>query len=179
MKRKILNVLSVLFGLLLMNAGLSKFFNYMPVPENPPEAVVKDNPALAEISWLMPLIASAQVLGGLLILFPKTSALAAVQVVPVPENLPEAVVKDNAAFAEISWLMPLIASAELLGGLLILFPKTRALGALVVFPVMVGVLLTHTLVAPEGLPIALVIWAILLWIILDNKQKYLALIGQR
>ena len=127
MKRKILNVLSVLFGLLLMNAGLSKFFNYMPVPE----------------------------------------------------NLPEAVVKDNAAFAEISWLMPLIASAELLGGLLILFPKTRALGALVVFPVMVGVLLTHTLVAPEGLPIALVIWAILLWIIFDNRQKYLALVGYR
>src|SRR5690606_908684 len=127
MKRKILNVLSVLFGLLLMNAGLSKFFNYMPVPE----------------------------------------------------NLPEAVVKDNAALAEISWLIPLIASAELLGGLLILFPKTRALGVLVVFPVMVGVLLTHIYVAPDGLPIALVIWAILLWIIWDIKQMVLALIGYR
>lgn len=125
MKRKILNVLSVLFGLLLMNGGLSKFFHYMPVPE----------------------------------------------------NLPEAVVKDNAALAEISWLMPLIASAELLGGLLILFPKTRALGVLVVFPVMVGVLLTHLLVAPDGLAIALVIWAMLIWIIFDNKRKYLELIG--
>ncbi|RQP19730.1 DoxX family protein [Parapedobacter defluvii] len=125
MKRKILNVLSVLFGLLLMNGGLSKFFNYMPAPE----------------------------------------------------NLPEAVVKDNAALAEISWLIPLIASAELLGGMLILFPKTRALGVLVVFPVMVGVLLTHIFVAPDGLPIALVIWVILLWIIVDNKQRYQALIG--
>ncbi|GGC29494.1 hypothetical protein GCM10011386_21870 [Parapedobacter defluvii] len=125
MKRKILNVLSVLFGLLLMNGGLSKFFNYMPAPE----------------------------------------------------NLPEAVVKDNAALAEISWLIPLIASAELLGGMLILFPKTRALGVLVVFPVMVGVLLTHIFVAPDGLPIALVIWVILLWIIVDNKQRYRALIG--
>jgi len=125
MKRKILNLLSVLFVLLLMNSGLNKFFNYLLVPE----------------------------------------------------NLPEAVVKDYAAFGEISWLMPLIASAELLGGLLVLFPKTRALGALVAFPVMVGVLLTHIFVAPDGLPIALVIWAILLWIILDNKQKYLALIG--
>ncbi len=124
MKRKILNILSVLFGLLLMNGGLSKFFNYMPVPE----------------------------------------------------NLPEAVVKDNAAIAEISWLIPLIASAEISGGLLILFPGTRALGALVIFPVMVGVLLTHLTVAPDGLPIAFVIWIILLWIIFDNRKKYLALI---
>ncbi|HYK76809.1 MAG TPA: DoxX family membrane protein [Daejeonella sp.] len=126
MKRKILNVLSVLFGLLLINGGLNKFLNYMPVPE----------------------------------------------------DLPEALVKDNIALLEISWLIPLIGFAEVLGGLLILFPKTRALGAMIVFPVMVGVLLTHIFVAPSGLPIALVIWAILLWIIFDNRQKYLALISK-
>lgn len=126
MKRKILNVLSVLFGLLLINGGLNKFLNYMPVPE----------------------------------------------------DLPEALVKDNIALLEISWLIPLIGFAEVLGGLLILFQKTRALGAMIVFPVMVGVLLTHIFVAPSGLPIALVIWAILLWIIFDNRQKYLALISK-
>lgn len=124
MKRKILNILSLLLGLLILNGGLDKFFHYMPVPE----------------------------------------------------GLPEAVVKDNAAFAEISWLMPLVGFAEVLGGLLILFPKTRALGVLVVFPVMTGVLLTHIFTAPEGLPVALVIWAILLWIIYDNREKYLPLI---
>lgn len=124
MKRKILNVLSWLLGLLLLNGGLNKFLNYMPVPE----------------------------------------------------NLPEAVAKDNAALAEISWLIPLIGFAEVLGGLLILFPKTRALGALVVFPVMVGILLTHILTAPEGLPVALVIWVVLLWIIYDNREKYLPMI---
>jgi hypothetical protein len=41
---------------------------------------------------------------------------------------------------------------------------------------MVGVLLTHIFVAPDGLIIALVIWAILLWIIVENKQKYLQLL---
>lgn len=124
MKKKILNILSIVFGLLLINGGMAKFFNYMPVPT----------------------------------------------------NLPEAVVKDNAALMEISWLMPLIASAELLGGLLIIYPKTRALGALVVFPVMVGVLLTHIFVDPSNLVIALIIWVILIGIILDNKEKYLTLI---
>ncbi len=33
MKNKILFVVSLLFGLLFINAGLNKFFNYMPVPK--------------------------------------------------------------------------------------------------------------------------------------------------
>lgn len=124
MKQKILNVLSVLFGLLLLNGGLNKFFNYMPVPKEMPAETMKDFGALMEISWLM----------------------------------------------------PLIAVAEILGGILIMIPKLRALGALIVFPVMVGVLLTHLFVDPNGLPVALVIWAILGWIIYENRAKYLPLI---
>lgn len=73
--------------------------------------------------------------------------------------------------------MPLVGIAEIIGGLLIIFPKTRALGAIVVFLVMVGILLTHIFVAPEGLIIAVVIWAILLWIIVENRSKYMKLIG--
>lgn len=120
MKQKILNILSVLFGLLLINGGLNKFLNYMPVPE----------------------------------------------------DMAEEMMKDFSAIMEISWLMPLIAIAEIIGGLLIIFPKTRALGAVVLFPVMVGILLTHVFVDTNGLPIALVIWAILLWIIFENREKY-------
>jgi putative oxidoreductase len=96
---------------------------------------------------------------------------------PQPESLPEELMKDNAAFAEIVWLMPLVGVAELLGGLLILIPKTRALGVLIIFPVMVGMLLTHLTVAQFGLPIALVVWAILIWLIADNFKKYQALLG--
>lgn len=96
---------------------------------------------------------------------------------PVPENLPAELVKDNAAFMEISWLMPLVATVEIIGGLLLLTPKTRPLGALVVFPVLVGVLLVHLTVAPDGLIMIFVIWAILIWIIIDNKDKYMKLIS--
>lgn len=126
MKRIILNILAGLLGLFMVNAGLNKFFNYMPVPD----------------------------------------------------NLPEPIVKDSMALMEIEWLFPLIASAEILGGLLLIFPKTRALGALVLFPVLIGVLLTHIFVAPTGLPAALVIWVALLWIIYENRQKYFPLIGK-
>ena len=124
MKQKILNVLSILFGLLLLNGGLSKLFNYMPVPD----------------------------------------------------NLPEALVKDNAAFMEIAWLMPLVAIAEVLGGILVMFRRTRALGILIIFPVMVGVLLIHLFVDQTNLAIAVVIWVIMLWIIFENREKYLGLL---
>lgn len=125
MKKIILNILSVLFGLLLLNGGLAKFFHYMPEPK----------------------------------------------------DLPPALMADNAAFMEIAWLMPLVAVAEILGGILIIIPKTRALGAVVIFPVMVGVALTHATVAPSGLPMVFVIWAILLWIIFENRKKYLPMIS--
>lgn len=119
-------ILFSLFGLVMINGGLSKLLHYMPPPK----------------------------------------------------DLPEALTRDNAAFAEISWLMPLLAFAELLAGMLILIPRTRALGALIIFPVMVGILLTHITVAPEGLFIALVLWAVLLWMIIDNRHKYVPLINK-
>lgn len=124
MRTKITNIVSALFGLLLINGGLNKYLNYMPIPP----------------------------------------------------DLPEPVMKDNAAIMEIAWLLPLVGMAEMVGGLLTIIPKTRALGVLIVFPVMVGVLLTHLTVAPEGLPIAAVIWAIMIWLIFENRQRYIQLI---
>lgn len=97
---------------------------------------------------------------------------------PVPEDLPEALLKDMEALTEIVWLIPLIAIAELIGGILIIIPKTRALGALIIFPVMVGILLTHIVVDPGQVFIAIIIWIILLWIIYDNRKKYLPIIGK-
>jgi len=124
MKKKILFVVSVLFGLIFINAGLNKFFNY----------------------------------------------------IPVPADLPEKMVKVMAAMVEITWLMPLLASAEIVGGILFMIPKFRALGAIVIFPVMVGILLTHLFIEPSGLPIALVLMAINLWVIIENREKYMPMI---
>jgi uncharacterized membrane protein YphA (DoxX/SURF4 family) len=124
MKKKILFVVSVLFGLMFINAGLNKFFNY----------------------------------------------------IPVPADLPEKMVKVMAAMVEITWLMPLLASAEILGGILFMIPKFRALGAIVIFPVMIGILLTHLFLEPSGLPMALVLLAINLWVIIENREKYLPMI---
>jgi uncharacterized membrane protein YphA (DoxX/SURF4 family) len=124
MKKKILFGVSILFGLMFINSGLNKFFNYMPMPKD------------------------------------------------MPENM----MKVMTAFMEISWLMPLIAVAEITGGLLFITNKYRALGAIIIFPVMVGILLTHIIIAPSGLPIALVLLAIEIWVIIENREKYLPMI---
>lgn len=126
MKQKITFALSLVFGLFFINAGLNKFFNYMPMPE----------------------------------------------------NMPESLVKAMTAMMEISWLMPLVATAEILGGLLIIFPKTRALGALIVFPVMIGIILTNTVTNPSGFPIAAVFALVLFWIMYDNRAKYYPLLKE-
>jgi hypothetical protein len=76
----------------------------------------------------------------------------------------------------IGWLMPLIAVAEIVGGVLVMIPKYRALGAIIIFPVMIGIVLTHIVNEPSGLPMALALFAINLWMIFDNREKYLPMI---
>jgi putative oxidoreductase len=126
MKKKILFVLSLLFGLGYINSGLNKFFNYMPVPD----------------------------------------------------DLPQEMVRVFTAFMEISWLMPLVAIVEIIGGVLFIPGKFRALAAIILFPISVGVLLVHSTVAPSGLPIALFIMAINIWVIIENRRKYLPMINE-
>ena len=57
MKNKTLFIVSLLFGLMFINSGLDKFFNYIPIPADLPENLVNAMKALMEISWLLPLIA--------------------------------------------------------------------------------------------------------------------------
>ena len=120
MKNKILFVVALLFGLLFINAGLNKFFNYMPMPENMAEETLRDFQAMKEIIWLM----------------------------------------------------PLLGLTEIIGGLLIIFPQKRALGAVILFPIVVGIVLTHVFVDMSGLPMAIVVAAILGWIIYENRDAY-------
>ena len=81
------------------------------------------------------------------------------------------------AFGTIKWLMPLIGITEILGGLLIAIPKTRALGAIVILPVMIGILAHNfTFFDPSGIAIPLVFAIINLWAIIDNTDRYKAMI---
>ncbi len=124
MKKKILFVVSLLFGLMFINSGLNIIFNYMPMPT----------------------------------------------------NIPERMMKLMSAFMQIGWLMPLIAVAEIVGGVLFITNKFSAIGAIIIFPVLVGILLTHIIIEPSGLPIALILLGIEIWVIFENREKYLPMV---
>lgn len=124
MKKTILFIVSLLFGLMFINAGLNKFFNYMPMPKDMPQGM--------------------------------TDLMTAVM--------------------QIKWLMPLVGVAEIVGGILVIIPKSRALGAIIIFPVMVGILLTNIVNAPSGIPLAVILLVINLWIIIENREKYMPMV---
>ncbi|WP_420577665.1 DoxX family membrane protein [Ekhidna sp.] len=123
MKNKILFVICLLFGLMFINAGLNKFFNYMPMPD----------------------------------------------------EMPEQAMNMFTAMMEITWLMPLLAIFEIIGGVLFILPRFRALGAVIITPIMFGIL-AHHFTLGMGLPIPLIMGAILVWVIIENKEKYLPMI---
>lgn len=118
------NIVCSLFALFMINGGINKFFHYMPMPEDMPQELID--------------------------------------------------LMNN--FDAVGWLMPLLAIEEILGGILVLIPKTRALGAIVLLPAILGILLTHINQAPDGLIMAVIFFAVEVWIIMKNKDKYLAMV---
>lgn len=90
---------------------------------------------------------------------------------PMPELSAEQI-KFFTAFSSISWMIPLVAVVEIIGGIFVMIPKTRALGAIIILPVMVGILVHHATVDKSGLVIALVLMAINILAIVDNWRKY-------
>jgi len=119
MKNKIFTALCILFGLMMVNSGLNKFFNYMP---------------MREMSEEMMLIMEA--------------------------------------FMTIKWILPLVAIVEIVGGALIAIPKTRALGAIIILPVMVGIFVHHLVHDLSGIGIALILFAINIWVLVANWSKF-------
>lgn len=92
---------------------------------------------------------------------------------PMPEMKPEEM-KLYEAFGSLVWLMPLVGFIEILGGALFIFPKTRALGAIVILPVTVGIFLHNAVFMPRsvGFGIAGLLLLINVWMIGDNWGKY-------
>ncbi|MCG2793454.1 MAG: DoxX family membrane protein [Weeksellaceae bacterium] len=97
---------------------------------------------------------------------------------PMPK--PDAAMKKvYDAFMELNWLMPLVGVVEVVGGALFIFSKTRALGAIVILPVMVGIVLQNFVKLPtnSGITMSVVLMLINLWILVDNRKKYEVLVN--
>ena len=95
---------------------------------------------------------------------------------PMPEDMPAEAIQVFEALMTFKWLMPLIAVVEIIGGVLIAIPKTRAFADLMILPITVGILLTHLVNMPDGLIMGIVLFSVNLWVLWENKEKYQAII---
>lgn len=120
MKNKILFIVSLLFGLMMINAGLNKFLHYAPMPD----------------------------------------------------DLPQKMKHFMSLMLEIGWLIPLVAVVEILGGILVITNRFRGLGAIMLLPILIGILLTNIFVIPSGIPMAVILLGINLWLLWENKEKF-------
>lgn len=97
---------------------------------------------------------------------------------PMPKDMPPEQLEMMDAMMKIKWLLPLVGVIEAVGGLLFAIPKTRALGAIVILPVMTGIVLQNIVMGgTAGLVIAGVLMFINLWMIADNWNKYKPMIS--
>jgi putative oxidoreductase len=92
--------------------------------------------------------------------------------IPMPKDMPADQIALFTAMGTLKLLLPLVGLAEVVAGILVLFPKTRALGAIIILPVVVGIILHHAVHSPSEIAIALVFAAINFWMIAVNIQKY-------
>ena len=110
------------------------------------------------------------------LLFIMSGTIKLFHLVQAPPDLPEKLVKMNEAMATITWLIPLIGTVEVIAGALFIFKKFRPLAAIMLFPILIGIVATHILADPKGLPMVLFLFAIDIWVIIDNREKYLHMI---
>jgi len=86
MNSKILTVIRIIFGILIAIFGANKFFNFMPAPENLPDAVINYMTALMTTKTLY-LIGAVELIAGLAFIFNKYGALMAVILMSVSVNV--------------------------------------------------------------------------------------------
>jgi uncharacterized membrane protein YphA (DoxX/SURF4 family) len=86
MKNKIFTGVRIFFGFMMVNSGLNKFLNYMPIPEITESAEALMGALDASI-YVFTLVAIVELLAGGLIITKKYNALGAVLMMPVTVNI--------------------------------------------------------------------------------------------
>ncbi|MGZ0017582.1 DoxX family membrane protein [Yeosuana sp. AK3] len=82
---KALTVIRIIFGILLAVFGANKFLNFMPAPEEMPEAVINYMTALMSTKTLG-LVGAVELIAGLSFIFNKYGALMAIILMSVSIN---------------------------------------------------------------------------------------------
>ncbi len=91
---------------------------------------------------------------------------------PKPEML-DAAKATMRALVESGWIWEMVGISQIIGGILLIVPKYRALGSIILLPVNIGIFLFHAIQdAPERMPMSIMILAINIWFVYDCRRKY-------
>jgi len=86
MKEKVIIVIRFLLGLMMVNAGLNKFFHYIPMSEMSQSAMDLMD-AFGASEYMFPLIAITEIVAGVLLLTKRYTAVGAVLMIPITVNI--------------------------------------------------------------------------------------------
>jgi uncharacterized membrane protein YphA (DoxX/SURF4 family) len=110
---------------------------------------------------------------GLMFLFASVTVL--FNLMPQPE-MPSGDMKTfTSGLAASGYLMTFIKVTELVCALAFLSGRYVTLAAVVIFPVILNIVLTHAFLAPEGLPIAILLLAGNLFLAYYHRENYRSL----
>jgi putative oxidoreductase len=86
------------------------------------------------------------------------------QLVPPPTDLPENLMTFNAGLAASVYFMPFLKATETICGLLLLSGFFVPLALVVLAPITINIFLVHAFLAPEGLPLAIILGLLLIYL---------------
>lgn len=108
-------------------------------------------------------------LGGLLNWFPP----------PPPETLPPKLVAFDAGLRSSGYLFELVKGTEAAMGALLLLNRFVPLALVILAPIVLNIVLVHLLLAPVGLPMAIIVLALELYLAWVHRRAFAPLLRAR
>ena len=91
--------------------------------------------------------------------------------------MPQGAVQFFGALAATGYMVPLIFTAQVVGGALLLTGKMVPLALVILAPVIVNIVCFHLYLAPSGLPVAIVVAAIAAFLAWQHRAAFAPLFG--
>jgi uncharacterized membrane protein YphA (DoxX/SURF4 family) len=101
------------------------------------------------------------------------------QFLPQPASIPERAASFGAALAATGYMFPLIKGVEVLVGASLLTNRFVPLALALIAPNVVNILLFHAFLAPSGVPLALVVLALELYLAWSYRESFRPMLASR
>ena len=96
---------------------------------------------------------------------------------PSPDAMPAGAMDLMIGLVKSGYMLPLIAITQLLGGALLLSNRFVPLALTILAPVLVNIIAFHVFLAPQGLPIAIAVVALEIYLAIVHRNAFRSIIA--